>query len=163
MARLHAPQTGMSLVELLVSLPIAVMLLAPLVQLVRSGLDMQRVAAEQQDVAQQARFAMQRMLAAVRATAPKALASKPPGTTGDWLSPAAFCLNGNAQLIETIPADTSCAGTRVIGERVTTFAVQTYNAGTRAKTVIEISLTVTGPTGQGVPLLARARMGGAEL
>lgn len=162
MGQLRVPQTGTSLLELLVSLPLAVMLLLPVTQMVHAGLQAQRVAAEQHDVAQQARFAMQRMTAAVRATSPKPLGAKPATTTGDWLSPVAFCLNSFAQLIETTPADTSCSATRVIGDRVTSFSVQTYNAGMSARTVIDISMTVTGPTGHAVQLTARERLGGAQ-
>lgn len=161
MGRPRAPQTGMSLLELLVSLPLAAMLLLSVTQIVQAGLHAQRVATEQHDVTQQARFAIQRMTAAIRATAPKPLGAKPASTTGDWLSPVAFCLNGSAQLIETTPADTSCSATRVIGDRVTSFSVQMYNAGAGARAVIGISMTVTGPTGYAVQLTARERLGGA--
>lgn len=156
----RARQAGLTLLELLVALPVAVLLVLPLLDVVQGGLRLRDVAAERIDVAQQARFAMQRITAAARAAPSGTLAAKAANTTGDWLGPVAFCLNGAAQLVETTPADAGCAGTRVICERVSAFSVQTFDAGPGARKVIEIQLAVAGPRGQVAPLLAHARLGG---
>lgn len=155
-------QAGFTLVELLVSLAIGAMLVLPVARTVQTGLAAQRVAADRNDIGVQARFAMRRMTAAIAKAAPGALGAKATeSTSGDWLAPVAFCLNGAAQVIETTPADTACVGTRVLAERVSAFAVRSFDAGARAATVVEIRLALAGPTGAAIDLTARARLGGA--
>jgi len=149
--------------ELLIALALAALLAAPLGAAVLNALKAQPIASDTNDVAQQAQFALQRMEAAVRRTAPHTLAAKAAGTTAGWLAPVAFCLNGSAQLIETTPADTTCSGTRVIADTVSAFSVQSFTAGAVAGQLIEIALTLTGATGQSIALTSRTRLGGGTL
>lgn len=162
--RARGPQRGLTLLELLIAAAIAAMILVPLATAMRDALDAQRLATESNDVTQQARFAMQRMVAAVQRTAPHTLSSKAPGTTANWLDSVTYCLNGSGQILETTSLDLLCAlSSTIIADRVSAFAVQTYNAGPNAATVIEIQLTVTGTGGQRVALISHTRLGGGTL
>ena len=157
-------QRGLSLIELLVSIAIAAMLAVPLMMAVRSGASAQAVAGAAIEADQQARFAMQRMTVAVQRTpAATVLGAKASNTTGDWLAPVMFCLNGAGALVETVPADASCTGTAVIAGSVTAFSAQTFAAGAGAAKVIEIQLTVSGSQGASTALTSRTRLGGGTL
>lgn len=158
-------QCGLMLMEVLIALAIAALLAAPLGAMVLNALSAQSVAGDTNDVAQQSQFAMQRMEAAVRRTAPHTLAAKAASTSDDWLAPVAFCLAANDRLIETTPADTTCVSNSapVIADGVSAFSVQTYNAGAGAAAVIEIQLTLAAPTGQSISLTSRTRLGGGTL
>jgi prepilin-type N-terminal cleavage/methylation domain-containing protein len=157
-------ERGLSLIELLVSIAIASMLAVPIFVAVRSGASAQAVTGAAIDVDQQARFAMQRMAAAIRRTpADTVLGAKAATTTGDWFSPVMFCLNGAGALVETVPADASCTGTAVIASGVSAFSAQTYAAGAGAAKVIEIQLTVSASHGASTALTSRTRLGGGTL
>lgn len=159
------PQCGLTLMELLIAMSIAALLAAPLGFAVLNALAAQSVAGDTNDVAQQARFALQRMEAAVRRTAPHTLAAKAAGTSADWFAPVAFCLAANSSLIETTPADTTCTSSSapVIAAGVSVFSVQTFTAGAAASPVIEIQLSVTGASGQSIALTSHTRLGGGTL
>lgn len=165
MARPAPAQSGLTLIELLIALAIAALLVAPLAAAVLNALKAQSIASETNDVAQQAQFSMQRMEAAVRRTAPHALAAKAASTSADWLAPVAFCLGANKRLIETTPADAACTSNSapVIADGVSAFSVQAFSAGPGAFPVIEIQLSVTGATGQSIALTSRTRLGGGTL
>ena len=157
-------ERGLSLIELLVSIAIASMLAVPLMMAVGSGASARTATSATIDVDQQARFALQRMAAAVQRTpAATILGAKAATTTGDWFSPVMFCLNGSGALIETVPADASCTGTAVIANGVTAFSAQTYAAGAGAGKVIEIQLTVASSQGASTALTSRTRLGGGTL
>jgi len=160
--RPRPPRRGFTIVELLITAAIAAIVLAPLATAVSDALGAQRIANETNSVAQQARFAMQRMVAAAQRTAAHTLSSKASATTSaDWLGSVTYCLNGAGQLIETTPLDLLCTlGTTVIADKVSAFSVQTYAAGAKAGTVIEIQLTVTGSAGQSIALTSHTRLGG---
>lgn len=159
------PQSGMTLMELLIALAIAALLVAPLAAAVFDALKAQAVAGDSNEVAQQAQFAMQRMEAAVRRTAPHTLAAKAASTSGDWLTSVTFCLAANGSLLETTPADATCTSSSapVIATGVSAFSVQTFDAGAAANPVIEIQLSVTGASGQGIALTSHTRLGGGVL
>lgn len=160
----HA-QSGLTLMELLVALAIGALLAAPLGAAVLNALNAQSVAVDANDAAQQARFALQRMEAAVRRTAPHALAAKAASTSGDWLAPVSFCLRADSKIIETAPADTGCTGSgaSVIADGVSAFSVQSFSAGPGAAAVIELSLALSGASGQSISLTSRTRLGGGTL
>lgn len=161
----HA-QRGLTLIEMLIALAVAALLAAPLGAAVINALQVQTVAGDTNDVAQQARFALQRMEAAVRRTAPHTLAAKAAGTSADWLAPVTYCLHVSGKAVrETTPADISCnsSSAPVIAEGVSAFSVQSFNAGAGAAAVIEIQLTLTGATGQTIALTSRTRLGGGML
>ena len=61
-------QAGFSLVELLISAALAALLLGGLSQWLRTGLSAMDVAREQSELAREARFAMERMVASIRST-----------------------------------------------------------------------------------------------
>lgn len=165
MARPASKYSGMTLIELVIALALAALLMASLATMVASALTAQTVAGEVNDVAQDARFAMQRMEAAVRNKAPGVLAAKGATTTGDWLAPLAYCLRTNKDLIETDPADTLCLGAngRAIAANVTAFNVLSFNAGVGAGPVIEIQMTLSSAGGQTIALTSRTRLGGGTL
>ncbi len=157
-------QSGLTLLEVLLATVIAAILVAPLSLVVRDAVTAQAVAGAVNGVGEQARFAMQRMTAAVRNTpAATVLGAKAADTTGDWLAPVMFCLSGSGKVVETIPADTGCAGSAVIADGATGFSVQTFSAGTGAAPVIEIQLTLAGSEGAAVALTSRTRLGGGTL
>ena len=161
----HA-QRGLTLIEMLIALAVAALLAAPLGAAVINALKVQTVAGDTNDVAQQARFALQRMEAAVRRTAPHTLAAKAAGTSADWLAPVTFCLRVNSKaVIETTPADTNCVSNSapVIAEGVTAFSVQSFDAGSGAGQVIELQLVLTAASGQSIDLTSRTRLGGGML
>ena len=160
----HA-QRGLTLIEMLIALAVAALLAAPLGAAVINALKVQTVAGDTNDVAQQARFALQRMEAAVRRTAPHTLAAKAADTSADWLAPTAFCLRANNRLIETTPADAGCNSNSapVIAEGVSAFSVQSYSAGSGAGQVIELHLVLAGASGQSIDLTSRTRLGGGTL
>lgn len=159
----HA-QYGLTLIELLIALAIAALLAAPLGAAVRNALSAQTVASDTNDLAQQARFALQRMEAQVRRTAPHTLAAEVAGTSADLLAPTAFCLRGGTKLMETTSTDTACdfPSASVIAVGVSAFSVFDASAA-GADQVIEIQLTLTGATGQTIALTSRTRLGGGTL
>jgi len=161
----HA-QCGLTLIELLIALAIAALLAAPLGAAVINALKVQTVAGDTNDAAQQARFALQRMEATVRRTAPHTLAAKAADTSADWLAPVTYCLRANGKaVLETTPADTNCVSNSapVIAEGVSAFSVQAFSAGSGAGPVIQIQLTVTAASGQSIDLTSRTRLGGGTL
>ena len=158
----RAAQAGLTLVELLVALALAALLAAPLAAAVQASLRSQAAASEANDVVQQARFAMRRMQAAVRATAPKTLGSTSAKHTGDWFSPVAFCQKDNA-LRETVPADHNCSGGVVIASNATNLNKVQINAGPGAAQVVELQVSIVGPAGTSIVLTSRTRMGGGML
>jgi len=156
-------QRGFTLVELIVAAAVAAIVLVPLAGAMRDALTAQTVANEVNDVSQQARFAMRRMVTAVQRTAPHTLSAKVATTTADWLD-VTYCLNGSGQIIETTALDLLCTlSSTVVADRVTAFSVQTYAAGANAQTVIEIQLTITGAGGQRADLTSHTRLGGGML
>ena len=163
MARPAHAQSGLTLLELLIALAIAALLAAPLVAMVLNALAAQSVASDTNDVAQQAQFAMQRMEAAVRRTAPHALGVVPVKSTGDWLSGGTFCQKSNAIRETDYLSDPNCNGGREIASNVTDFSAAVFNAGPGAGQVIELRFVLTGATGQSITLTSRTRLGGGTL
>src|SRR5438876_8293038 len=113
-------QRGLTLIELLIAMTVAAFILAALNSVATLGLNAQASGRQANELVYQARFALDRMAAKARGTAPKLLTTpSSAGTTGDWFSvpvpPATmYCLNGNKQLVETTVSDTACTGAVVI-------------------------------------------------
>src|SRR6266704_3323275 len=112
-------QRGLTLIELLIAMTLAVFVLAALNSVVALGLNAQASGRQANELVYQARFALARMAAKARNTKPKPLTTPSAGTTGDWFSvpvlPATtatmYCRNSaNNQLVETVVTDTGCAG-----------------------------------------------------
>src|SRR6266581_1497745 len=129
-------QRGLTLIELLIAVTLAVFVLAALNSVATLGLNAQASGRQANELVYQARFALDRMAAKARGTAPKLLTTPSAGTTGDWFSvpvpPATiatmYCFNSdNKQLVETVVTDTGCAGgvgSAVIANNVTAFSAQ---------------------------------------
>ncbi len=162
------PQRGVTLIELLIAVALGAILLAALNSLVKLGLDAQAEGRNTNELAYQGRFALERMAARARATAPKVLASPAANTTGNWFAPAGctgaacvmYCLNAGSQLIETTTADTTCSGSTVIAMNVGAFSA-TLPAGMgpadRSLAVVSLTLANAGST---LALSSSMRLGG---
>jgi prepilin-type N-terminal cleavage/methylation domain-containing protein len=158
-------QRGLTLIELLIAMTLAVFILAALDSVVKLGLQAQASGRQANELVYQARFALDRMAAKARNTAPKLLATPSPGTTGGWFSPTLYCLNGGNQLVETTVTDTGCAAGAVIANNVTAFSAQLpASAGLLDDPVATLSLTLQTP---GAPaaltLTTSVRLGGGAL
>lgn len=153
---------GMTLIELLVATAIGALLLAGLSTVARQGMLARAQTRDSTEAVFQARFALQRIAAAARTTAPRALLPAPANTSADWFSPSYFCVNAAAALVETTTTDTTCAGTQVVAERVSSFSVTLpTGAGPLEAVTAVVSVTLTG-TASGAPLTLaeRVRLGG---
>jgi prepilin-type N-terminal cleavage/methylation domain-containing protein len=124
MARARHGRRGLVLIELVLAVAIGAILMAALNSLVGLGLQAQDQGRQTNELNYQARFALDRITAKARATAPALLAATAAGSTGSWLAPALYCLNAGNQLIETTTADAGCAGTTVIANNVSNFYAQ---------------------------------------
>jgi len=160
-------QQGLTLVELLIAITLAVVILAALNSVVSLGLNAQVSGRQANELVYQARFALDRMAATARGTAPtKPLTTPSPGTTGDWFSPTLYCLNGGNQLIETsLVTDPGCTAGAVIANNVTAFAAQLpAGAGPLDDPVATLSVTLqTAGVSAAVTLGTSVRLGGGAL
>ncbi len=155
-------QRGLTLIELLIAMTVAVFVLAALNSVTTLGLNAQASGRQANELVYQGRFALDRMAAKARSTAPtKPLTTPPAGTTGDWFSPTLYCLNGN-QLVETV---TYCTGGAVIANNVTAFSAQLpAGAGPVDDPVATLSLTLQIPGAPTtVTLTTSVRLGGGAL
>jgi len=166
-------QRGLTLIELLIAVTLAVFILAALNSVVTLGLQAQASGRQANELVYQARFALDRMAAKARSTAPKLLTTPSPGTTGDWFSvpvpPATmatlYCLNGG-KLVETnLVTDPGCAAGAVIANNVTAFSAQLpAGAGPVDRPSASLSLTLqTAGAPAAVTLSASVRLGGGAL
>ncbi len=156
-------QRGLTLIELLIAMTLAVVILAALNSVVTLGLNAQTSGRQANELVYQARFALDRMAAKARSTAPKLLITPSPGTTGDWFSPTLYCLNGN-QLVETT-VSAGCTAGAVIANNVTAFSAQLpAGAGPADDPVATFSLTLQAPGAPAtVTLGTSVRLGGGAL
>ncbi len=159
-------QRGLTLIELMIGMTVAVFILAALNSVATLGLNAKASGRQANELVYQARFALDRMAAKARSTAPKLLTTPSPGTTGDWFSPTLYCLNGGNQLVETnLVTDPGCAAGAVIANNVTAFSAQLpAGAGPVDDPVATLSLTLQAagaPTT--VTLSTSVRLGGGAL
>lgn len=161
-------QSGMSLIELLVAIAVGALVLAGLNSVLSLGLSAQTDGRLRSDAVFEARFALERMVAAARGVAPKLLATPTAGTTGNWFAPAGcagaacvmYCLNAGRQLVETTTADSGCAAGTPIASAVTAFAAQLpAGAGPVDRPLATLSLTLDNGTATQV-LATSVRLGG---
>ncbi len=160
-------QRGLTLIELLIAMTLAVFILAALNSVATLGLNAQASGRQANELVYQARFALDRMAAKARGTAPKLLTTLSSGTTGDWFSSTStlYCLNGG-KLVETnLVTDPGCAAGAVIANNVTAFSAQLpAGAGPVDDPVATLSLTLQAagaPTA--VTLTTSVRLGGGAL
>jgi prepilin-type N-terminal cleavage/methylation domain-containing protein len=158
-------QRGLTLIELLIAMTVAALVLAALDSIVMLGLQAHASSRQANELVYQARFALEKMAAKARSTAPERLATPLPGTTGDWFSPAMYCLSRGNRLVETVTWDTTCTSGDVIANNVTAFSAQLpADAGPVDDPVATLSLTLQADRAQSeVTLTASVRLGGGAL
>lgn len=168
--RLRACQHGLTLIELLAAVAISAIVLAALNSLAKLATDAQAVSRGTNELAYQGRFALGRIVAQARATAPKALSIPPANTTGDWFATSGctgsacvmYCLSGSGQLIETTTGDAGCTGGKAIANAVTAFSAQlpaSMGPVDRYAAVLGLSLA-DAVSGTSATLSAEIRLGG---
>lgn len=127
-------QHGLSLVELLLGLAITALVLAPMVPMLETASAAGRISGDQLALEQEARFAIDRITARIRATPPAATVSALPA---DWLKPAIFSFDStNGTLIEQQGKETW-----VLAESVKSFNL-TAPASAGGQPLIQVSLTL---------------------
>ena len=160
-------QRGLTLIELLIAIVIAVSVLAALNSVTTLGLNAKASGRQANELVYQARFALDRMAAKARSTKPKLLTTPSPGSTGDWFSSTStlYCLNGGNRLVETTVTDTGCTAGAVIANNVTAFSAQLpAGAGPVDDPVATLSLTLqTASAPATVTLTTSVRLGGGAL
>ena len=164
-------QRGLTLIELLIAVTLAVFVLAALNSVVSLGLNAQASGRQANELVYQGRFALDRMAAKARGTPPKLLAALASAdTTGNWFStatpPAMYCRNsGNQLLRETVDTDAGCTGGAVIANNVTAFSAQLpAGAGPVDDPMATLSLTLQIPGAPTtVTLTTSVRLGGGAL
>jgi prepilin-type N-terminal cleavage/methylation domain-containing protein len=159
------PQRGLTLIELLFAMALAAFVVAGLNSVLTLGLQAQASGRQANELVYQARFALDRMAAKARSTAPRLVSAAPSGTTGDWFSPAMYCLNASNSLVETIVSDTGCTAGAAIANNVTAFSAQLpAGAGPVDRPSASLSLTLqTAGAPAAVTLSASVRLGGGAL
>lgn len=136
-AGLSRRQRGYTLVELLVSMLIATLILAPLPMLVANALAAGAVNQSDYELQTQARFALDRITRQAGVTTHANLAPNASATTsGNWFSPVTFSWSGT-QLTET-----DAAGSRIIADNVSAFSIVLLNRAV-SRERIAVSLTIT--------------------
>lgn len=151
----------MTLVELLIAAAIGAVLLAGLTSVARQGVQSRAMTRDTGEAIYQARFALQRVAVAARATAAHTLLPPAARTSGNWFDPAYFCVNAASALVETTTTDTGCTGTQVIAERVSDFAAtQPVGAGALDAMTAAVAVTLDVPGGAPLTYSERLRLGG---
>ncbi len=161
-------QRGMTLIELLIATAIGAILLAAMNGLVKLGLDAQAAGRSANELAYQGRFALERITARARATAPKVLTAAGANTSGDWFAPTGctgaacvmYCRNADSELRETTTANADCNLGTVLAGNVTAFAATLpapVSPPGRPAAVLSLTLAAAGNT---VTLSSSIRLGG---
>jgi prepilin-type N-terminal cleavage/methylation domain-containing protein len=155
---------GFTLIELLLAMIIAALVLGALDSMLSLALRSQTTGREGNELVYQGRFALDRMAAKARSTAPKFLSTPAAGTSGDWFSPVMYCLKGGNRLVETVVSDTSCTGAAVIASDVVAFSAQLpASAGLMDDPVGILALTLQSADSGPVTFKTSIRLGGGEL
>ena len=129
-------QRGLSLVEVLVALAISAAIMVPLVQMQATAAAATAIVRTRLDVEREADFALERIVARVRATPPALLTpNASDDTSGTWFAGVVFLRNGE-QLVERSNGVDS-----VLAESVTNFRIIS-EAGEGTQPLIKISLTL---------------------
>lgn len=173
---LKKSQSGMTLIELVLAMAVSAILMAALNDVVKLGLDAQTVGRGNNELAYHGSFALEKISDKGRSLAPKNLTTSPAAnTTGFWFSVSdtacssttscvMYCLNASNQLIESVTSDTGCTGTNVIARNVSSFSASLPDsAGAIDKSIVKISLSLTGANNNTLNLNSNIRMGGGTL
>jgi Tfp pilus assembly protein FimT len=127
-------QSGISLVELLLGLAITALVMAPLVPMLQTASAAASVTGNQAALEQEANFALERIAARIRVTAPTAALKDKPSI--EWLKPAAVYSRSGSTLVETLDKKTS-----VVAESVTAFEMTVAGAES-AQPLLTVSLSL---------------------
>jgi prepilin-type N-terminal cleavage/methylation domain-containing protein len=159
-------QRGLTLIELMLAMIAAVIVVAALDSVLALGFRAQAAGRQANELVYQGRFALERMSAKARGSAPKRLT--PPAlanSTGDWFAPTMYCLKGGSdgRLVETDVSDTSCSGNNVVVANVIALSAS-LPAGTGAvdRPVGTLSLTLQAGDAP-ITLSTSVRLGGGVL
>jgi Tfp pilus assembly protein FimT len=131
---LAVPQSGISLVELLLGLAITALVMAPLVPMLQTASAAASVTGNQAALEQEANFALERIAARIRVTVPTSALKDKPNT--EWLKPAAMYSLSGSTLVETLDKKTS-----VVAESVTAFDMTVAGAES-AQPLLTVSLSL---------------------
>lgn len=143
---------GLSLAELLVGLAIGALVLAPLPSLLQSAGASARVAADQVALEREADFALERIAARIRDTAPAAgLTDKP---SSEWFKPAVYSVTDGV-LVEQ-------QGTEryVLAESVSGFSLSA-SSSEAGQPLIKVSLGLAREGGASTTAVTTVRLGSA--
>jgi prepilin-type N-terminal cleavage/methylation domain-containing protein len=162
--RRRAAHCGFTLIELLLAMTIAALVLGALDSVLALALRSQTTGRDANELVYQGRFALDRMAAKARSTAPRVLSTPAPGTSGDWFAPTMYCLKGGNRLVESVVSDTSCSGASVIASNVVAFTAQLPPAaGLMDDPVAILAVTLQSANSGPVTLTTTVRLGGGEL
>lgn len=128
---------GYTLIEMLLSLLIITLILAPLPYMISSALAIGAISKNNYDQHARARFAMNRMTQKIATTPHVDLTANASDTTsGTWFTPVRFDLSGT-QLFES-----DASGNRVIANDVTAFSITLVNRSvSREKITVTLTLS----------------------
>jgi len=142
---------GLSLIELLLGLAITALVMAPLVPMFATASNAARITGDQAALEQDARLALTRISARIRATPPSTQLS---ANRADWLKPSVYVVS-NGTLIEQLGGINY-----VLAESVTAFTITAPpSAGGQALIQVSLSLARGGAT---TTTGATVRMGGLQ-
>ena len=130
-------QSGLTLLELLLGLAITALVMAPLVPMLQTAAAAAGATGNQAALEQEANFALERIAARIRATAPTAALKDKP--YAEWLKPAVYTWNG-ATLTEKLDTKTS-----ILAESVTAFDM-TVAGATSDEPLLTVSLGLANDT-----------------
>jgi Tfp pilus assembly protein PilW len=148
--RIHA--RGLSLAELLLGLAIGALVLAPLPSLLQSAGAAARVAEDQAALEREADFALERIAARIRDTAPAAgLTDKP---SSEWLKPAVYSV-ADGVLVEQQGKDSY-----VLAESVSGFDMSA-SSSEAGQPLVKVSL-VLARGGASTTAVTTVRLGSAQ-
>lgn len=147
--RTPAREHGLTLAELLLGLAITALVMAPLVPMLRTASSAANVAQNRTALQREADFALARIAARIRATAPAPnLTDKP---SSDWLKPAVYSVS-NGALVEQQGLERY-----VLAESVTAFELSAPGADS-AQQLLKVSLSLARDGGSATAA-AVVRMG----
>lgn len=127
-------ERGLSLVELLLGLAIAAMVLAPLVQMPATASNAARIGGDQLAVEREADFALERIVARIRASSSSAELL---GSSCGGVKPAAYDVNAAGTLIETVGTNKY-----VLADSVTCLTLASLSSSS-GRTLVQVSLKLT--------------------
>ena len=150
--RALARERGLSLVELLLGLAITALVMAPLVPMLQTANATASVAGDQIALQREADFALERIAARIRASAPSAKTIDKPSS--EWLKPAEYVFS-NGALLEQQGKESY-----VLAESVTAFTLSGAMTDS-AQPLIKVSLSLARGASS-TTVAATVRMGTAQ-